>query len=75
MISLAYYQASLVVEHLVETYGEPKLHALLRAYGEGLETEAALKDAFGVALDQVQTGLRCRLEKQYAGDAHGAEDD
>jgi hypothetical protein len=28
MISLAYYQASLVVEHIVETYGEPKLHAL-----------------------------------------------
>ena len=44
MISLAYYQASLVVEHIVETYGEPKLHALLRAYGEGLEDETAIKE-------------------------------
>ena len=29
MISLAYYQASLVVEHIVETYGEPKLRDLI----------------------------------------------
>jgi tetratricopeptide (TPR) repeat protein len=67
MISLAYYQASLVVEHIVETYGEPKLHALLRAYGEGLEDETAIKEGLGVSLAQLQEGFDARLEKQYAG--------
>jgi len=66
MISLAYYEASLVVEHMVDTYGEPKLHALLRAYGEGLETEDALKEAMGVTLPQLQTSFDAKLEKQYA---------
>ena len=46
LISLTYHQASLVVEHLIDTYGEPALWQLLRAYGEGLETDAAFKDAF-----------------------------
>jgi cellulose synthase operon protein C len=67
MISLAYYQASLVVEHLVDTYGEPKLHALLRAYGEGLEDETAIKEALGASFAQLQTSFDARLEKQYAG--------
>jgi tetratricopeptide (TPR) repeat protein len=67
MISLAYYQASLVVEHIVETYGEPKLHALLRAYGEGLEDETAIKEGLGASFAQLQTSFDARLEKQYAG--------
>ena len=66
MISLAYYQASLVVEHIVETYGEPKLHALLRAYGEGLEDETAIKEGLGASLAQLQTGFDARLDTQYA---------
>jgi tetratricopeptide (TPR) repeat protein len=67
LISLAYYQASLVVEHIVETYGEPKLHALLRAYGEGLEDETAIKEGLGASFAQLQTSFDARLEKQYAG--------
>jgi tetratricopeptide (TPR) repeat protein len=66
MISLAYYQASLVVEYLVETYGEPKLHALLRAYGEGFEDETAIKEALGASFAQLQAGFDARIEKQYA---------
>jgi tetratricopeptide (TPR) repeat protein len=66
MISLAYYQASLVVDHIVATYGEPALHAFIRAYGDGLETEAAVKESLGVTLDQVQSGFDARIEKQYA---------
>ena len=67
MISLAYYQASLVVEHIVETFGEPKLHALLRAYGEGLEDETAIKEGLGASFAQLQTSFDARLDKQYAG--------
>ena len=41
-ISLAYFHASVVVEHLVDTYGLEALRTLVRAYGDGLETEEAL---------------------------------
>ncbi len=34
-ISLAYFEASLLVEHIVATYGDAGLHKLLRAYGTG----------------------------------------
>jgi tetratricopeptide (TPR) repeat protein len=66
MISLAYYEASLLVDHLVERFGEPKLRALLRAYGKGLETDAALKDAYGVSIDDLQASFDARLAKDYA---------
>jgi cellulose synthase operon protein C len=66
LISLSYYQASLVVDHIVDTYGEPKLRDLIRSYGEGYETEMAVKEVLGISLDQLQTGFDARLEKQYA---------
>ena len=66
LISLSYYQASLVVDHIVDTYGEPALRQFIRSYGDGLETEAAVKEALGVSLDQLQTGFDARLEKQYS---------
>ncbi|HXH23623.1 MAG TPA: tetratricopeptide repeat protein [Vicinamibacterales bacterium] len=66
LISLTYHQASLVVEHLVETYGEPKFHELLRAYGRGLETEEAFKTVFGATIDEIQASFDARIERQYA---------
>ena len=66
MISLAYYEASLVVQHLVDTYGEPSLRAFLRAYGRGRDTEAAIKEVYGVTIDELQTSFDARLEKDYA---------
>lgn len=65
MISLAYYEASLVAEHLVETYGMDKMRALLRAYGRGLETEEAVKEVYGVTLDDIQTSFDASLAKHY----------
>jgi tetratricopeptide (TPR) repeat protein len=55
-----------VVEHLIETYGEPRFHQFIRAYGRGVETEEAVKEAFGATLDQIQTAFDARLDKQYA---------
>jgi hypothetical protein len=52
MISLAYHQASVVVDHLVTTYGEASITKLLQAYGRGLETDAAIKEAFNTTLDE-----------------------
>ena len=36
-ISLAYFQASVLVEHIVDAYGEAALHELVRSYGDGLD--------------------------------------
>ena len=62
MISLAYYQASLLVEHLIATYGEPAFHDVRRSYGKGLENEEALKEAFGVSIDQLQASFDKKIE-------------
>ena len=52
-ISIAYFQASVLVEHMIEAYGESTIYDLLRAYGDGLDTEAALA-GWG------STSTRCR---------------
>jgi tetratricopeptide (TPR) repeat protein len=64
-ISLAYYQASLLVEHIVATYGDDGLHRLLRAYGQGLDTDAALKSAFDTDFDQMQTAFDQTLDRKF----------
>jgi tetratricopeptide (TPR) repeat protein len=64
-ISLAYYQASLVAEHIVEEYGEPKLRELLRAYGRGLENEEAIQAALGVDIDRLQTTFDAKIDRQF----------
>jgi tetratricopeptide (TPR) repeat protein len=65
-ISLAYYQSSLVVEHLIDTYGEPKFHEFIKAFGRGLENEEAIKTVYGVSIDQLQTSFDAKLEKDFA---------
>ena len=62
-IALAYYQASLLVEHIVNTHGEAALRTLLLSYGEGLEGEAAIRKALGVSFDQLQA----TFDKMLAG--------
>ena len=65
LIVLSYYQASQVVDYLVKTYGEAKLHAFVKSFSRGLDTEAALKDTYGVGIDQVQTGLDAAFERDF----------
>lgn len=64
-ISLAYYQASILTEHIVQTYGMPALRKLLVAYGEGLEGEAALKAGLGVGFDALQADMDKVLSAKY----------
>ena len=66
MASVSYHQASLVIEHLVDTHGEPALWRLLRAYGKGLDDDAAFKEAFNATLDDVQAGFDAAMKKEYA---------
>jgi tetratricopeptide (TPR) repeat protein len=65
LIVLSYYQASQVVDYLVKTYGEPKLQAFVKAFSRGIDTEAALKEVYGVGIDQVQTGLDTAFERDF----------
>src|SRR4029453_16909661 len=64
-ISLAYYQASLLVGHLVTAYGEAGLRKLVRIYSQGLDTDAALKAALNTDFDQLQTGFDEAVERQF----------
>lgn len=78
-ISLAYYQSSLLVDHLVAAYGQDRVRALLTTYGQGLEGDAALEKGLGVSLDALQASFDTALATRFAsltsalgaGDADG----
>ena len=53
-ITLAYYQASLVVQHIITAHGEEGLRRLLRAYGEGRDTDTAIQEGLGVPMAALQ---------------------
>ena len=42
-ISMAYYQASLLVEHIVDKHGDAALRALVTSFADGIDTEAAIR--------------------------------
>jgi tetratricopeptide (TPR) repeat protein len=64
-ISLAYYEASILTEHIVGKYGMGALRKLLVSYGEGLEGEAALKTGLGVDIDTLQADFDKLLSSKY----------
>ena len=64
-ISLAYYQASLLVDHLMTAYGQAGINTLLRTYGQGLDTDAALKAALDTSFDQLQPGFDQTLDRMF----------
>ena len=65
-ISIAYYEAAQLVEHLVNLYGDAGLRKVLRAYGQGLDTDAALKAALDTDLDRLQVSFSQELDRRYA---------
>ena len=64
-ISLAYFEASLVVEHIVDVYGQPKLKAMVQSYAEGIDTEAAIRKVLGVEIDALQKTFDLFVEDRY----------
>jgi tetratricopeptide (TPR) repeat protein len=64
-ISLAYFEASLLVEHIVNAYGDAGLHKLIRSYAQGIDTDAALKTVLNTDFDQLQTGFDQSIEKSF----------
>jgi tetratricopeptide (TPR) repeat protein len=64
-ITLAYFEASLLVDHLVKTYGEPGLRQLVRSYARGVETEDALKEVYKITFEQLQTSFDAALDRDF----------
>ena len=64
-ISLAYYEASLLVDHIVKTHGPPSLPALVRSFADGIDTEAALKRALNVSIDDLQVTFDRALDQKF----------
>jgi tetratricopeptide (TPR) repeat protein len=64
-IMLAYHEASLLVEHLVEQFGDAALPKMLRAYGEGLDTDAVFRKALDTDTDGVQHSFDQFLERKF----------
>jgi tetratricopeptide (TPR) repeat protein len=64
-ISLAYFEASLVVDHIVSTYGEDGLRKLVRAYAKGVDTDVALKASLNTDFESMQSGFDKSVEKSF----------
>jgi len=65
-IELAYFQSSLVVSLIVRQHGHAALNAMLRAYGDGADTEAALRKATGRGSADLQREVDAMLAERYA---------
>ena len=65
-IALAYYQASLVVEHILSAHGDDAMQRLLRAYGEGRDTDAAVRQSLGVELSALQESFTAFVDRRFA---------
>jgi len=65
-VSLAYFESSLVVGLIVDTFGEQALRTLVLAYADTLDTEAALRKATGQGLDDLQAAFTARLQQRFA---------
>jgi tetratricopeptide (TPR) repeat protein len=65
-LALAYFEASLVVEHLVELNGDQGLRTLLLAYADGASDADAFAKAFGRTVDDVHASFNGFVEKRYA---------
>jgi Tfp pilus assembly protein PilF len=64
-IGMAYYEAALLVEHIVASRGQASLRNVLVAFGEGLEGDAALTKGLGVSMDQLQATFDDALKVRF----------
>jgi len=65
-IELAYFQASLVVSLIVQQHGHAALNVMLRSYGDGADTEAALRKATGNGSAELQSAFDAMLAQRYS---------
>jgi tetratricopeptide (TPR) repeat protein len=65
-IALAYYEASLLVEYIVQKHGEASLRALVKSFADGINTEAAIKKVLSVDIDALQGTFDEFLRERFA---------
>jgi tetratricopeptide (TPR) repeat protein len=64
-IALSYYQASLLVEHIMATRGPAAVRALVRVYGDGTEGDAAISKGLGISIDELQGTFDKMLDQRF----------
>jgi tetratricopeptide (TPR) repeat protein len=64
-ISMAYYQASVLVDHLVQKYGDDALRAFVASFADGIDTEAAIARVYKTDLDALQTSFEAFINERY----------
>jgi cellulose synthase operon protein C len=62
-IALSYYQAGWVCEVIADRFGMEKIRAMLRAYGEGLDTDEVFAQVLGKSVAEVDTLFRDELAR------------
>ena len=73
-LGLAYFEASLLTEHLVAQNGDEGLRRLLAAYAEGAKDADAFAKAFGKTVDEVDVSFKAFVEKEYGALARAMVD-
>lgn len=64
-VSMAYFEASLLAEHLEALGGTAALRALLTAYADGATDAEALTKAFGKTVPEIETSFRAFTEQRF----------
>jgi tetratricopeptide (TPR) repeat protein len=65
LIGVGYYQASLVVNHIVERFGHEALRRLVSVHAKGMDDEAGLKAALNVDFDDLQASFDKAMEARF----------
>ncbi|MFQ5637777.1 MAG: tetratricopeptide repeat protein [bacterium] len=68
-VTLSYFQASLVVEYLVEKYGIQKLLQTFEEFKAGIETKEVFQRVYSESLDALNDGFRNRIKQKYKLDS------
>jgi tetratricopeptide (TPR) repeat protein len=73
-LALAYFEASLLTEHLVSISGDGGLRTLLSAYAGGAKDPEAFAKAFGKTVDEIDASFRAFVETEYGALAKAMTD-
>ncbi|MFN7977650.1 MAG: tetratricopeptide repeat protein [Vicinamibacterales bacterium] len=65
LISLAYYEASLLTEHIVTRFDEARLRELVREFSEDVDSSTAVTRVLKVSMDDLQTSFDTFLDQRF----------
>jgi len=64
-IIVSYMQAGLICHYISETFGQDRLSAMLHAFTDGADTEAALTVATGLSAEEFDTQFAAFVDAEY----------